>query len=435
MSKTTQIFQRLEQAIIRNELKAGERLPTVREAAQQWAVNKNTVVAAYRMLQEAGLIFGSGRNGSIVGGPIAASAEEAWSPIPLGVVGLDAGNPDKGFLPASATMRTQLMQVAADPRLYGEPYEGGSLIDWVRASFSVDSIKSDRYFIGSGAMDVITWALRVCLSSGDRVALEDPTYATTIGLVKFMGLKPVALEMDAEGITPTSLQSALSKGCRAVVLSSRAHNPTGICTSPERAKELKQLVAAASETLFIDDDHSSALELAPYEGFFAGTAARWMVVRSVSKFLGPDLRVAVSAGDDDTISRLLRAQAYSMGWVSSLLQRLAGGLLHDPKTLALIKKAGGAYRARYSYMQQALQKIGIETLGSAGLNVWIQCDDEAAVAQRLMSSGWRIRTGAGFTLETMPGFRVTTAAMTESMIDEFVQALQLALDQYPRGIA
>jgi DNA-binding transcriptional MocR family regulator len=416
-------------------LKPGDRLPTVREAADHWTVNKNTVVAAYRMLQDAGLTFSSGRNGSIVAGPVAASPDAGWAASPSGIVGLDAGNPDKAFLPSSAMMRTHLMQVATDPRLYGEPHEGASLIDWVRASFAGDGIETKQLFIGSGTMDVISWALRTCLTPGDSVALEDPAYATTIGLVKSMGLKPVALVMDAEGITPASLQAALAKGCKAVILSSRAHNPTGACTSRARARQLMKLVATAPDTLFIDDDHSSALELAPYEGFVAGTAARWMVVRSVSKFLGPDLRVAVSAGDDATIGRLSRAQAYSMGWVSSLLQRLAGGLMHDPKVLALVQQAGKTYRARYRYMQDALRKIGIETIGSAGLNIWIPCDEEAPVAQSLMSSGWRIRTGADFTLETPPGFRVTTAAMTEAMTDRFVQDLQQALDRYPARTA
>jgi DNA-binding transcriptional MocR family regulator len=250
-------------------------------------------------------------------------------------------------------------------------------------------------------------------------------------LVKTMGLLPIPLAMDAEGIIPSSLQAAIVRGCKAVVLTSRAQNPTGVCTSRARANQLRKLVATAPDTLFIDDDHSSALELARYESFIAGTAVRWMVIRSVSKFLGPDLRVAVSAGDDLSIARISRAQAYAMGWVSSLLQRLAGGLMLDPNVLALIDKAGSSYRGRYGYMQNALRKVGIETVGSAGLNIWIPCDEEAAVVQSLMSSGWRIRTGADFTLESPPGFRVTTAAMTEAMIDEFVQALKVALDRYP----
>jgi len=175
--------------------------------------------------------------------------------------------------------------------------------------------------------------------------------------------------------------------------------------------------------------------LAPYRNILAANAKRWLVTRSVSKFLGPDMRVAIAAGDALTVARISRAQAYAMGWVSLLLQRLVGGLLQQPAILSLVRDAGRIYRHRYTYMQRALRDIGIETVGTAGFNIWVPCSDEASVAQSLLSSGWRIRTGAGFTLESAPGFRVTTAALDEDAIDAFVAALATALTSRPQSLA
>lgn len=41
--KAAEIFRSLEDRIVRGELRAGDALPTVRDAAERWQVNKNTV--------------------------------------------------------------------------------------------------------------------------------------------------------------------------------------------------------------------------------------------------------------------------------------------------------------------------------------------------------------------------------------------------------
>jgi DNA-binding transcriptional MocR family regulator len=214
-----------------------------------------------------------------------------------------------------------------------------------------------------------------------------------------------------------------------VILSSRAQNPTGICTTAERASQLRRIAASAPNTLFIDDDHSSLLQLNPYHGYLAGSAARWMVIRSVSKFLGPDLRVAVSRGDDITIGRLERAQSYSMGWVSMLLQNLSGALLHDRQVRALVRKAGVTYVARYRALQSQLGTLGLTAPGTAGLNIWVPCADEGSVTQILLAHGWKVRSGSDFTIQSQAGFRVTTASLDDPLRADFVQALEAAMDR------
>ncbi len=47
-------------------LAAGERLPTVRQLASDLGLAKNTVNRAFRELEEAGLVLGAGRRGTIV---------------------------------------------------------------------------------------------------------------------------------------------------------------------------------------------------------------------------------------------------------------------------------------------------------------------------------------------------------------------------------
>jgi GntR family transcriptional regulator len=63
-----QIAEALRNAIAVGELAPGERLPAVRDAAEQWGVNLHTVRRAYRALQGEGLVRIDGARGTAVTG-------------------------------------------------------------------------------------------------------------------------------------------------------------------------------------------------------------------------------------------------------------------------------------------------------------------------------------------------------------------------------
>ena len=61
-----QIVEQIRLAVAREELKPGERLPPVRELAEQLGVNPSTAARAYRELEQAGVIETHGRRGTLV---------------------------------------------------------------------------------------------------------------------------------------------------------------------------------------------------------------------------------------------------------------------------------------------------------------------------------------------------------------------------------
>ena len=88
----------------------------------------------------------------------------------------------------------------------------------------------------------------------------------------------------------------------------------------------------------IEDDYVAAVAGAPYVSLHQASA-RWAVIRSVSKVLGPDLRVAPLAGDALTISQVEGRQLLGSGWVSHLLQQTAANLWQSPATRELLARA------------------------------------------------------------------------------------------------
>ena len=399
------IAARTEAAIAAGQLAAGTRLPTIRDLAAGLDVSPATVAAAYRALGQRGLISANGRRGSTVSGqpPLRVSGAR---PLPAGARDLASGNPDPALLPPLAPA---LAGVDPAHKLYGGPVKLGRLVSLVRAGFAADGITGDIAVTG-GALDGIERTLQTQLLPGDRVAVEDPSWPRINDLVRSLGMRPEPVRIDQRGPVPEELEVALRHGAKAVIVTPRGQNPTGAAIDERRARQLRQVLARHQDVLVIEDDYVAAVAGAPYTGVHAASS-RWVVIRSLSKVLGPDLRVAPMAGDTLTISRVEGRQLLGAGWVSHLLQQTAANLWEDPRTAELLARASERYAERRSALVRALAGHGITAHGGTGLGVWVPLADEVAVVQQLLERGWAVSPGERFRFGTPPGIRITTTGL------------------------
>ncbi|MGI8781718.1 MAG: aminotransferase class I/II-fold pyridoxal phosphate-dependent enzyme, partial [Solirubrobacteraceae bacterium] len=195
------------------------------------------------------------------------------------------------------------------------------------------------------------------------------------------------------------------------VLTPRAHNPTGASISPARSRQLREALADHPDLLVIENDHSALVAGAEHSPV-ATACEHWAVVRSVSKALSPDLRLAVVAGDPTTIALVEGRQQLGAGWVSHILQQLTHRLWSDPRTDALLARATATYAERRTALINALAEHGIPARGDSGLNVYIEVPEEGTAAQAMLAKGWALRTGEGYRLSAhQPFLRATTAAL------------------------
>src|SRR5256885_42817 len=86
--------------------------------------------------------------------------------------------------------------------------------------------------------------------------------------------------------------------------------------SGSRAAAVREVLAAAPDMLVVEDDHAGELSVEPLHAL-AGATGSWAFLRSVSKPYGPDLRVALLAGDETTVARVQGRQRVGTGWVST----------------------------------------------------------------------------------------------------------------------
>ena len=422
-ASATEIVDSVRSLVARGALDDGSLLPPVRALADQLGLNRNTVAAAYRQLAERGVVEGRGRGGTVVASPDRLRGEGTRSPA--SAADLAGGNPDPGLLP---DLRAAFSAVAYDPPLYGAPEVLPALRERAELLFAEDVDEPYGLSVTHGALDAIERLLGTVLVRGDAVAVEEPGYLASTSIVTAMGFRPVGVRIDQRGMDPVALAAAIEHGARAVVCTPRAQNPTGASMDAERAVKLRQVLDAHPEVFVIEDDHLSLVADAAYERTRSSRTARWALVRSMAKMLGPDLRVAVVASDLRTEDQLRRRLVAGVNWVSHLLQGTVAALLADPATPQLLTDARAAYSRRTARLQDELRSRGIASARPTdGWNVWMPLDhDEAFVVDALAGSGWQVRPGSAYAVDPARGrqaLRVTTSTMSPGDAERFAEAL------------
>ena len=392
----TEIAESVRELLERGALAPGEALPPVRVLAEHLGVNRNTVMSAYRQLAQAGVVEAQGRGGTRIAERSPVPQEGYAAGTVLHDVG--TGNPDADLIPDPSAA---LAAMAGRPVLYGEPVIDPGLERWATAWMrdAVEPSREMRITVTSGAADAVERLLAQALTRDDAVALEDPCFLTSIHTVRLGGYRTVPVPVDAEGMTVEGLRAALEAGIRAVVCTPRAQNPTGASLTAERAGQLRAVLADHPYVLVIEDDHFSMLSSRPHHSLIGTDHARWALVRSVSKFLGPDMCVAVTASDPETAERLATRLTPGTTWVSHLLQRLVLALVTDRQVERQIRDAGIHYAARNASFARLLSARGIPCEPGDGLNLWVVLPVPARdVASQLMRRGWLVRPGDEFVL-------------------------------------
>ena len=419
------IWADVEAAIGAGRLQPGDPLPSVRAVAAANGVSPTTVAAAYRELRRRGRVLGGERRRLTVAPNPDAADPVARAAVPVGAVDLADGGPDPALLPDH---RPALAAVAAerrDPGGYDRPAMDPELGAWFRTALAVEHLT-----VCSGALDAVERALAAWLRPGDAVAVEDPGYPDLLHLVRVLNLEPVPIPVDDRGPEVAALAAALKRGAKAVVVTPRAQNPMGAALDARRAGELGDLLARHPDVLVVEDDHF---------GLVAGPrlpldATRWAWAYSVSKGLGPDLRLAAVAGDAETVARIERRFAAGPGWVSHLLQRTVFHLLSAPETPQQLVRAAAAYDERRNGLAAALAARGVVAQGQSGLNAWVPVPDEAAAALALAQAGFHVNAGARFRLASPPGIRITAARLTDPEPVAAAVAPSPAAHRWPRRL-
>lgn len=394
----------VEEAVRSGRLAPGDLLPTVRGLAAELGLANGTVAAAYRDLAARGLVETDGRRGTRVRpAPPVRPRSAAALALPPGAVDLSGDGPDPALLPRLGPVLRRL-----DPGPAVAP-DASRLLELARERLAADGV-GGAVTLAAGGLDGVERVLAAALRPGDRVAVEDPGPPALLDLLAALGLVPVPVPLDAGGPRPEGLAAALRGGVRGVVLTPRGQDPTGAAVDVGRREQLRDALARARSVLLVEHDPVGELSGAPLLSL-AGATGSWAHVRPVGAAYGPELRVALLAGDDATVARVEGRLRLGAGAVSGVLQSLVAAMVEDPDVAEQVAAAARAYASRRSGLLAALAKRGVPAQGRTGLAVWVPAPDETTAVARLLTAGWLVLPGARCRLRSGPGLRVGLAGL------------------------
>lgn len=397
----------LEQRIRAGALAAGERLPAVRALAVELEVDPGTAATAYRLLRERGFVVSDGRRGTRVAAQLEPRPSRARQ-LPAGVRDLASSYVDPTLAPDVGRALARVAARRPNVSRYEENAKLDGLVAHAEAEFARAGVDPTALSFVGGTLDGLERVLQAHLRPGDRVGVEDPAFPRLLDLLQALNLRPVPIGIDDDGLDPDRLDSALARGLDALIVTPHGQNPFGASLSDERAATLRRLLGAR-ELLMVEDAHGWDVEQRP--STLTAGRERWAVVRSVSRLLGSDLRVAFVAGDRQTVARVEARQAVTTSWVSRLLQEVAAEMLSAAGVRRQLRQAATETDKRRVALLAALEERGIRAHGRSGLHAWIPVREEAFAVRHLLDARYAVQAGERFRLRTPPAVRVTTALL------------------------
>jgi DNA-binding transcriptional MocR family regulator len=445
--KYERLAEAIERAIVGGRLESGERLPAIRALSRQLDVSAATVVAAYTLLRDRGLVSGHVGRGTYVvprvppappassRGPLLHPAFQPWRKraLFLSEARLRADHPD-AIDCARGRPDSRLMPLGPLRRAWHEAIEGSGpedlqypvrdaplpeLVAHLIPRLERDGISghAQQLVVATSAQQFVSLAIHAFVSASAAaeplVVVEEPGHHSAMDALERAGCRLVGAAVDGEGVRPEALEAALSTGARMALFTPRAHSPTGASWTPRRRMELAAVLARFPDVFVVEDDHFGELAGAPCGSLLndAAIGDRVLYVRSFSKAIAPDLRLAVGVCGERVVETIREAKYFADGWTSHIAQRVVARLLADPEVDAALEAARATYARRRSTLVAAVE-AGIGGSGSSsgstsgwcapgrdGLHVWIGlprgCDSSEVLA-RAAGLGVLAATGEPF---------------------------------------
>ena len=267
-----QVADDITELIEAGTFRPGERIPSVRKLSAQRKVSVTTVLQAYGLLEDHGLIEARPQSGYYVRPRLASICPEpdisAPEPDPTAVsmqeltmmvmkdlfnpklVPLGAAAPNPEMLPNQKLNRI-LASLARRKGGLGLQYDLSMGCKELRVQIAQQMIKAGLrlhpgdILVTSGCIESINLCLRAVCNRGDTVAIESPTYFGILQIMSALGLQ--ALEMPThpqDGISLDALGFAMEQTrLKACLVISNFNNPLGSCIPDEKKKQLVEMLA------------------------------------------------------------------------------------------------------------------------------------------------------------------------------------------------
>jgi DNA-binding transcriptional MocR family regulator len=484
-SLASQIAGYYAEAIRGGQMRAGDRLPPIREIARACDVTRAVVQQAYRDLATRGLVAGAVGRGTTVlepaaerrgsGKDLAASRDPAPPARPLSPYAEAAlrramAMPLAPVLPAGQDLVANFAELAPDGGRFPVDewraamddvlrVRGAELLGYGNATSGLPELRAllaermhdvdpraaaDDILVTAGGQQALDLVLRTFCAPGDTVVVTQPSYHQMHGLLRAHGLRVAPVPFPAAGLDLERLASALQRdGVRLVYLMPSFHNPTGRTLDLAQRRALMAVLATTAVPVVEDEyQHSLRFRGAPLPTLRSlDPRGLTVTVATVSKELFPALRIGwVQAAQD-----LLRPMAAVKRFMDLETSPLLQAALVEFIRRGCLDRHLDTLRVELKLRHEALQRACREhlpegctiTAPDGGFVAWLELpgDDrdpdqrDQGLGDRLadlaIQRGVRVVPGRVFDLHGRPsrGVRLSLTRSTTAQIDAGLRIL------------
>lgn len=243
--------------------------------------------------------------------------------------------------------------------------------DWGR------EVTQENILITSGSQQAIDLIGRTFLNSGDTVLTEDPTYF--VAIYAFSAYAPKYKAVDWK--KPKSLS-----GAKLAYVVPTFANPTGNTLTQIERQVIGEMFKQG-ETILIEDDPYSQLYFGrrPPRPITAAQTRNVVYITSLSKIVGPALRLGIVVAEESLIAALTRVKTGMDLCTSALTQSIAEQVLSDPRFDVHLERIRKYYGRKARIMLGALKKnMPARVTWSrpqGGMFVWVTLPEQIDTAE------------------------------------------------------
>ncbi|MFH1841623.1 MAG: PLP-dependent aminotransferase family protein [bacterium] len=475
-----QLVKTIRERIDSGALQPGEKLPSTRQLAVSLGTHRTTVASAYQQLWSLGYLDlrqrarpRVRRRTAVVSpadhqqqwrldwGKVASPATEgilrdhrefpppAGGPVDESTINLATLDMDQRLFPLDqfrSCLNRASIRGGSELLTCGDPAGYLPLREYLARRLRQHGIQvaAGELLLTNGSQQGIDLLFRLLAAPGRAIAFEAPTYDYMLPLLRFYGMKPLAIPLRDDGMDLDFLERTLRHHRPSAIYTMPSfQNPTGISTTQAHRERLLVL-CEEHQTLLVEDGYDEEMQ---YSGkvVLAVKSMDWhglvAYCGTFSKVLFPGARVGWIAADRDGIERLLAIRRFAEIAPSSLMQAAISRFCRAGYFDRHVSKMHRTYRSRMQVALQVLHEhippdLATWTEPRGGFLIWLRLQAETAPAQELprllAKNGVRVGQGRFFFSGPEPQtcLRLSIASLNEQEIDEGVRRLRRVLEEY-----
>ncbi|MGO5012547.1 PLP-dependent aminotransferase family protein [Niallia sp. Sow4_A1] len=404
-----QITSFMKKKITHGEWTIGMKLPSQRNLAKQFQVNRSTIITALEELAADGLIEAKVGSGTKVinntWSLLASTPPPDWiSYVKSGIhqpnisiiqeinqaeanpsiIRLGTGELSPELLPKERMEQTFQSSGKLNLSLgYTEPKGSLALRQTVSAYLKTKGIitSSESILIVSGGLQALQLLSIGLLKRGSTIFHEAPSYLNSIHVFQSAGMNLIGLPLDEEGLAYDAIGRIKSKTQQKSALLytiPNFHNPTGTLMSEKRRADLIAVCQKESIPIIEDDVYGDLwLDSPPPRPLKAiDTQGNVLYIGSISKSLSPGLRIGWIVGPEPVIEHLADIKMQTDYGSSTLSQSVVESWLHHGLYEDFLKEVKAELRYRRDFTMGLLKKyfsdIATWLSPKGGFYIWLK---------------------------------------------------------------